>query len=220
MNQQVVKNICLRVIDATVETLRTELQEKGVPDSVLESVNQLQARWSERFSHTHDFTDDPLISDKPAPTKSTKRKQTKKKNDKKESSSRNGSMSVAAITNREDAPFDNDKAALPPVPRAKGEPVVPKKEEPVDDLEPPKKRQRVSRDDDEQIITDENLDSSDSDDDRHVDDNVEPANLVLAKHDRVRKGQKWKVGLKEGIVSIRDREYLFNNATCELDPEF
>lgn len=226
------REVYLRVIDATVETLKADLQEKGAAESVIDSITNLQSRWSDRFVHTHDFTDDPLISDKPPSTKGAKRTSkyaAKKKAATKDPPPRNGSMSVASLTNKDSTlgPYDN-KPSLPPIPRVpkgKAEPKVEPKVEPKDalpdnaDKEPPRKRQRVAgtRDADEEVCTKEDLDSSDSDDESVTNDEEQAENLVLAKHDRVRKGPKWKVALREGIIAMRGREYLFNSATCELD---
>lgn len=154
--------------------------------------------------------------------------------------SRNGGIPVAALTNDTD-----ETTELPSVPRllnpeTKSETKSETKPEVVIDDEveevvpPPSKRARVSNaqpvsndrngnsvdDDDDDGRIDhvgEDLDSSDDSDVQGGDSDEETENLVLAQHEKVRKGQKWKVHLREGIISVRGREYLFHRATCDLD---
>ncbi|PXF42785.1 Transcription initiation factor IIA subunit 1 [Gracilariopsis chorda] len=221
MNQAHVREVYLRVIDATIEGVRAELVEKGA-DAAIESLAVLKKRWAERL-HTHDFSDDPAIIDKSS--KSSSKKPTKKPDPNltpkvpiKSPASRNGLIPVKSLTN------DTDESAAPPLPsiprkspptppsRAKADPQVVE----LNVEEPPLKRQRVPVDDGQAEDKGEALDSSDSED--GFEDDGEPAeNLVLAQYEKVRKGPKWKLILKEGIVLIRGREYLFNKATCDLD---
>lgn len=229
MNQSQVLETYLRVIDATIEGVRSEMQEKGTDESDIESLQLLKERWADRLTHTHDFTDDPDVIDKPPPAAKGGKKSAKgakkkapapvPKSPLKTATSRNGVISVAALTNDASGAAE---VSLPPVPRAS--PVKSEaKQDPeiieVKDVEPPAKRpRREVVDDDHQEDLGEDLDSSDSDKGDESEDEA-AENLVLAQHDRVRKGpgQKWKVILREGIVSIRGREYLFNKATCDLD---
>lgn len=222
MNQAHVREVYLRVIDATIEGVRADLAEKG-DDAAIESLPLLKKRWAERL-HTHDFSDDPTIIDKSS-TKNSSKKPAKKPDPNltprvpiKPPAPRNGLIPVKSLTN------DTDESAapsLPSVPR-KSPPTPPsrvKTDPQVVELkveEPPLKRQRLPVDDGLAEDKGEALDSSDSEDESEDDD--QPAeNLVLAQYEKVRKGPKWKLILKEGIVLIRGREYLFNKAMCDLD---
>lgn len=148
---------------------------------------------------------------------------------------RNGGISVADITN------DTDEAVQPPLPPVPRFPPAFKPEPQLDDpeivevkvvkggpsdtqgskTEPPAKRARIERPDpkDDGLVENaaEDLDSSDDSDVAGDESDEEAENLVLAQHEKVKKGHKWKVILKDGIVSIRGREYLFSKATCDLD---
>lgn len=84
--------------------------------------------------------------------------------------------------------------------------------------EPPSKRARTS---DDAVNDNEDLGSDDSDDELDSggsDDETE--NCIVAQHDSVKKGTgngKWKVRLKDGIIHMNGRDYLFNKASCDLD---
>lgn len=172
--------------------------------------------------------------------KAAKKTQSAKKNKSPSaSSSRNGVMSLTNLTNND----DEEPLPLPSVPRlpptaSSSNPIQPKTEKveviALDD-QPPTKRvrthspppsstdktqpiiQEIDDDDGGSIINHkEDLDSDDSDVDGDESDE-EAENLVLAQHEKVKKGSKWKIILREGIVSIDGREYLFNKATCDLD---
>lgn len=228
MNQEHVKEIYLRVIDATVESVRTEMQEKNMDEASIESLSLLKQRWATRLTHTHDFTDDPEIIDKPASSANSKggKKPTGKNAKKKGGASpkspgrlapgRNGAMSVAALTNH----ADDSAIAVGSVAASSHGKVEHSLLHPRDvktEDEPAAKRPRPDLDD-QPVQCGEDLDSSDdSDVNGNESDDEAAENLVLAQHDRVKKGPRWKVILKEGIVSIRGREYLFNKATCDLD---
>lgn len=226
MNQANVREIYLRVIDATIEGVRTELAEKNPDEATLESLNLLKTRWATRLTHTHEFTDDPALIDKPSSSSAGKGgKKATNKNAKKKGiaspksparpASRNGGISVAALTNQtDDSSIPGSSSQL-----GKSEPALRRSRDIKTEDEPPSKRPRHDLDE-EPDHGGEDLDSSD-DDDSDVNGNGSEdeaaENLVLAQHDRVKKGPKWKVILREGIVSIRGREYLFNRATCDLD---
>lgn len=255
MNQDQVRETYLRVINATIESVREEFTERAVGDNVIESLDLLKQRWEARLTQTHDFTEDPEIVDKPsvsaarggkkAASKPSKKKGTANSNATRNDtsagpktspinppSSRNG-IAVADLTN------DVDEAVsqpLPPVPRLpipKEEPdteveVVQVKMNKVEPVEvedskaeqPPTKRARTETPDDDDGVIDnvaEDLDSSDDSDVAGDESDEEVENLVLAQHEKVKKGNKWKIILKDGIISIRGREYLFNKATCDLD---
>lgn len=87
--------------------------------------------------------------------------------------------------------------------------------------EPPAKRARRAAE--EEVVNDnEDLGSADSDDDDSSaagsDGNAE--NYILAQNDSVKKGGgngKWKVRLKDGILHLNGRDYLFSKANCDLD---
>ncbi|KAI0566475.1 Transcription factor 2A [Gracilaria domingensis] len=218
MNQAHVREVYLRVIDATIEGVRAELVDKGASDSAVDSLVVLKKRWAERL-HTHDFTDDPAIVEKPS--SSSKNSKAKKpdpgltpKVPLKPPASRNGVISVAALTNDTE---EQNGPSLPPVPRKTPSPPSKTRDDPevveVKVEERPRKRQRIP-DDGKAEDKGEALDSSDSESES---DDEPPENLVLAQYEKVRKGPKWKLILKEGIVVIRDREYLFNKANCDLD---
>lgn len=221
MNQAQVQEIYLRVIDATIEGVRAEFAEKGASDATLDSFALLKERWATRYTHTHDFTDDPSIIDKPAASAKGARKlnksHAKQSSKKSPPKNQNGVIPVAALTN---GPEEYKDPSLPSIPRNPSSKQEPRPEViEVKDDEPPLKRQRVVIDDkdDNDINKNEDLDSSDSEKSSESDDEI-AENLVLAQHDRVKKGNpKWKVIMKEGIVNIRGREYLFNKATCDLD---
>lgn len=240
MTQEQVKEIYLRVIDATIEGARAEFIEKGFNEKI-ETLQQLKDRWSIRFTEMRDFTDDPELVDRPSSSaKGSKAKKSKKSKDnpnlvpvfkdpekkspgKQQKSSdksthpiQNGKVSVENLTNAND-----DSVVIPRKPKSE---IV--KTEPgaevitIADDEPPAKRQRREMTDEKEVNKSENLDSSDSDEDiRGVneEDEAKAENFILAQHDRLRKGNKWKIPLREGIVHIRGKEYLFNKATCDLE---
>ena len=231
MNQSLVKEIYLRIIDATIEGSRAEINERGADDSAMESLNLLKSRWTTRLVHTHDFTDDSEIIDKPSSSAAKGGKKGSAKHGKKglspkspkspsKPASRNGVLSVASLTNQTD-----DSTVLS---SSKSEGSLVRASDASAHTDPPAKRRRLDLDDgptpnrrrvdDDDPIADrgEDLDSEDSDDQNNPSDE-EAENMILAQHERVKKGPKWKVILREGIVSIRGREYLFNKATCDLD---
>lgn len=85
---------------------------------------------------------------------------------------------------------------------------------------PPSKRAR--HDGEDYPKPSEDLGSDDSDDEVESaggsDGNAE--NYVLAQHDSVKKGSgsgKWKVRLKDCILHLNGRDYLFKSAACDLD---
>jgi hypothetical protein len=83
--------------------------------------------------------------------------------------------------------------------------------------EPAAKR---ARHDEEQVNANEDLGSEDSDDDQSDGSEGEWDNFIVAQHDSVKKGGhngKWKVRLKDGILHLHGREYLFSKASCDLD---
>jgi hypothetical protein len=85
------------------------------------------------------------------------------------------------------------------------------------DEEPAAKR---ARHEDEQVNANEDLGSEDSDDDQSDGSEGEWDNFIVAQHDSVKKGGgngKWKVRLKDGILHLHGREYLFSKASCDLD---
>lgn len=245
-NQQQVLDIYLKVIDATIEGVRTDFQEKSLSDDVLEGLDILKARWQARLTQTHEFSEDPQLVDRASVASNRgARKQGGKAAKKKSPTSkplksstptaRNGGIPVAALTNDAD-----ETAELPSVPRllnpeTKSEFITHDEVQEVPVQPPPAKRARtsssqsvpsgtsgnvvISDDDDNGRIDNvgEDLDSSDDSDVQGGDSDEETENLVLAQHEKVRKGQKWKVHLREGIISVRGREYLFHKATCDLD---
>jgi Transcription factor IIA, alpha/beta subunit len=85
---------------------------------------------------------------------------------------------------------------------------------------PPAKR---ARHEGEVAVNDnEDLDSADSDDELGSagGSDQDAENYVLAQHDSVKKGGgngKWKVRLKDGILHLNGRDYLFSKAACDLD---
>lgn len=236
-NQSQVREIYLRVIDATIESVRDEMTERSANEDTLTSLELLKTRWAARLTKCHDFTDDPAIVDRPSASAARGgKKQAAGKGKKKltpsggmaipvaqtpttNPPSRNGVIPVAALTHATD-----EVVPLPPVPRVQGKP-EPSLDDEVQEVKvepPPAKRARTDakpkpKDDGRVEHTGEDLDSSDDSDAQDDDSDEEAENLVLAQHDKVRKGQKWKVILREGIISIRGREYLFNKATCDLD---
>lgn len=221
MNQEQVKDVYLRVIDATLEAVRNEITEKGASEAKLESLEVLKSRWADRLTQTHEFIDDPELRDRPSGS-AAKAKKAQKNQKRKGAPSggpapktRNGVMSVADLTN----PSDSDPVKPEPQLQTKQEGALVRPAETKPDGEPPAKRPRPDPEDDGEVIHGaEDLDSSDDDSDvKGGDEDEECENLVLAQHDRVKKGPKWKVILREGIISIRGREYLFNKATCDLE---
>lgn len=251
-NQQQVLDIYLKVIDATVEGVRADFQEKSLSDDVLEGLDILKARWQARLTQTHEFSEDPQLVDRASVASSRGSRKHGGKAAKKKSptskplksstpTARNGGIPVAALTNDAD-----ETTQLPSVPRllnpeTKSEVVTHDvthdevQEVPVQP--PPAKRARTASsqpvpsgrsgntanndddDDDDGRIDNagEDLDSSDDSDVQGGDSDEDSENLVLAQHEKTRKGQKWKVHLREGIISVRGREYLFHRATCDLD---
>lgn len=243
-NQAQVREIYLRILDATIESVREEFSERAAAEPVFESLDLLKSRWSARLTQTHDFSDDPALVDRPAA--STARGGKKPKSKKKGAvpvtataptpaapkpppaalPTRNGVIPVAALTNATDEAVQ----PLPTIPR------VAAKLQPDDEVQevrvqpPPAKRARTDavvapsappakKEEDDGCFGNEgeDLDSSDDSDVADNDSDEQAENMVLAQHDKVRKGQKWKIILREGIISIRGRDYLFNKATCDLD---
>ena len=84
------------------------------------------------------------------------------------------------------------------------------------DGEPAKKRARKEEDEEENPDGDDLKSDLGSSSDESDGSDPDVDNYVLAQHERVRKGDKWKVWLKEGIAHINGRDYLFNKATCDL----
>lgn len=247
-NQQQVRDVYLKVIEATVESVRAEFLERSIGEDALEGLDILKARWQARLTQTHDFTEDPQLIDRSSATNRAGKKQGGKAAKKKASApiteessasttARNGGIPVAALTN------DTDEVANPlPGPHmashgAKLENIIDTDAHDAGVEQPPSKRPRVvgshpiasdsngravdeadDEDDDGRVDNvGEDLDSSDDSDVQGGDSDEEAENLILAQHEKVRKGQKWKVHLREGIISIRGREYLFHKATCDLD---
>lgn len=244
LNQQQVRDLYLKIIDETVENVRTQLDDQ--PDSrALESLDILKSRWQARLTQTHDFKEDPRIIDHSSVKRKGKKIGGMARNKtlgstsvRPSRSSRNGGISVAALTNDIDA-----AAKLPSIPRfpdafAKKENIIEDDEvQEVPVQQRPTKRARLSRrsqvssshntntviilddDDDKSHIENlgENLDSSDDSSLQSSDSDEEPENFILAQHEKVRKSQKWKVHLRDGIISIRGKEYLFHRATCDFD---
>jgi hypothetical protein len=85
------------------------------------------------------------------------------------------------------------------------------------DGEPAPKR---ARREEEEVNANEDLGSDDSDDEQSDASDGECLNFIVAQHDSVKKGGgngKWKVRLKDGILHLNGREYLFSKASCDLD---
>jgi hypothetical protein len=80
---------------------------------------------------------------------------------------------------------------------------------------PPAKRVRH----DEKVNDNEDLGSDDSGDESTGGSDGDFDNYILAQHDSVKKGSgsgKWKVRLKDGIMHLNGRDYLFSKATGDL----
>lgn len=60
-----------------------------------------------------------------------------------------------------------------------------------------------------------NSDLDDSDDEENVDDeNGDSGDLIIALYEKVQRVKnKWKITLKDGIVSVGGKEYLFNKCS-------
>ena len=63
----------------------------------------------------------------------------------------------------------------------------------------------------------DDLNSDDDDDDeQNADDSNQ--DLVLAQYDKVtRMKSKWKTTLKDGVMNLNGRDYIFKKASCEFD---
>jgi transcription initiation factor TFIIA large subunit len=62
------------------------------------------------------------------------------------------------------------------------------------------------------------LNSDDDDDDIVNEDSGDASDLVLAQYDKVtRMKSKWKTTLKDGVMNIDGRDYIFKKASCEFD---
>ncbi|KAJ3054968.1 hypothetical protein HK097_000193 [Rhizophlyctis rosea] len=76
-------------------------------------------------------------------------------------------------------------------------------------------------DDDDDDDDEENNDGdigSDLDDDEEDDEEQDTDNLVLCQYEKVNRiKNKWKCTLKDGIVSVGGKDYLFNRATGDFE---
>lgn len=186
--QQSVKEMYLKVIDATIDAARLEFQENSATDASLGHLETLKTRWVQRLIATQDFTDDPELTRATAGTGSSRR-----------SNAAGQGGQVVSV-----GPSSKKRAAKG---AGNGEPAKkrPRREEEEDDGEPEKANSDLGS-------------SSDDSDVGSAGSDPEVDNYILAQHDRVRKGTgKWKVHLKEGIAHINGRDYLFNKAICDLD---
>ncbi|KAJ3176421.1 listerin E3 ubiquitin protein ligase 1 [Geranomyces variabilis] len=76
-------------------------------------------------------------------------------------------------------------------------------------------------DDDDEDDDDDNDDggiNSDLDDDDSEDDSYDPQHLILCQYEKVnRVKNKWKCALKDGIITVNGRDYVFNKANGEFE---
>lgn len=59
--QAQVKEMYLKIIDATIDNARLEFTENGAEEATLGNLETLKARWVQRLLATQDFTDDPAM---------------------------------------------------------------------------------------------------------------------------------------------------------------
>ncbi|KAA8499646.1 Transcription initiation factor IIA subunit 1 [Porphyridium purpureum] len=68
------------------------------------------------------------------------------------------------------------------------------------------------------LNSDDDMDGGDDDPDDAIGEEPETGNLILAQYEKVmRKPDKWKVQLKDGIAVVNERDYLFSKALCDLE---
>ncbi|KAI8920915.1 transcription factor IIA, alpha/beta subunit-domain-containing protein [Powellomyces hirtus] len=75
-------------------------------------------------------------------------------------------------------------------------------------------------DDDDEEDEDDNEDgiNSELDDDDSEDDSYDPQHLILCQYEKVnRVKNKWKCALKDGIITVNGRDYVFNKANGEFE---
>lgn len=222
--QTQVREMYLKVIEATVENARAEFVDNGVAAPTVAHLETLRQRWRERLLQTQDFSEDPMFmrggggaSSSRSATRSVRAGQIVSMGPAGLPAGpgvrATGGMKAEAVAVGASAGAGASSGAGSSAGRGskrKG-----------DDTGPPSKRARRTaeeEDDDEKYKDDSELGSSSGDSDiQSAGSDPEVDNFILAQHDRVRKGGKWKVQLKEGIAHINGRDYLFNKATCDLD---
>lgn len=226
------REVYLQVLEKTVDNARKDLSRGVANDnkSILQSLDNLRERWRDRFTLTNDFTDDPNIR---TPSRGGNRAQEKKKMKDRitgSTSSQRGTELIDGVLNDEDVtPVVPLSLKLPSSdPNKRLSDAFP------DDMRPPTKRARAHSppspstdakpdaanqtfdDEEEPIITKEELDSDDSD--SEPDDNDESSDSrVIGVCEKIKKGNKWKVTLRDVFANINQREYLFDKAICVLD---
>jgi len=74
-------------------------------------------------------------------------------------------------------------------------------------------------DDDDDLNYDDNINSDlDDDDDDDNDDENETEHLILCQYEKVtRIKNKWKCSLKDGIINVNGKDYLFQKATGDFE---
>lgn len=74
-------------------------------------------------------------------------------------------------------------------------------------------------DDEDELNSDDNINSDlDDDDDDDNDDENETDHLILCQYEKVtRIKNKWKCSLKDGIINVNGKDYLFQKATGDFE---
>lgn len=241
-----VKEVYLRVIDATIARTKSELEEEGEPNErLIATLDHLRTGWQTRLLRSQVFDErteaqaavrEGRIVKNEIPTEKAEQGSTQKtlppvRYDKMYSASASGAGRPAGPVGRPQphipaaAKKEHAPAVVEKVPQGDGpgeEP--PAKRARVDSAELKEDGSRPGRDVAAGEADVANGNPGDEESESSVDSELEgdsdqedPDHFILAQHDKVRKGQKWKVMLRDGVVHINGRDYLFGRATCDLE---
>ncbi|GAA94602.1 hypothetical protein E5Q_01254 [Mixia osmundae IAM 14324] len=216
MSNRSVPHVYRQTIDSTINAVRGDFEEMGIEDAVLE---ELQRLWEVKLatSRVADFTADARMAPyaralpplPPAPAYSR---------------SQNTSISSSAPS-QEQALWNSGSSASTSATanaNANGYPsdVKPSITASPKDLTATDAKTALGADEkpdrDEDAIDSDLDDPEDDEDDEEVAE--EGGDLVIALYDKVQRVKnKWKIVLKDGIMSINGKDYLFSRCNGELE---
>ncbi|KAL8280803.1 hypothetical protein RQP46_006807 [Phenoliferia psychrophenolica] len=177
MSNKAVPNIYRSIISEVIEAVRTDFDEVGVEEAVLQ---ELLRSWEEKVAHSRvaDFSHDARIGAEarkfpPLPTQQAV-------NAAHATTSNGASTSLAKV----------------------------KKEDP----------DKAKDEEDGDAINSDLDDSEDENEGEDDDAHAESGDLVIALYEKVQRTKnKWKVTLKDGLVSVGGKEYLFAKCQGEFE---
>jgi len=194
MSNKAVPNVYRAIIDDVMANIKPDFDEMGIEKEVLD---ELQRSWEQKltYSRVADFSSD----------------------------ARMGTLAKS----------------LPPLPKAEQhpnglngidqnvdvKPVIPRDSEATSDTTSPKQqdasapstsRATPAADDDE--IGSDLDDPEDEEDEQAAGDDGASGDLVIALYDKVQRVKsKWKVTLKDGVISVHGKDHLFTKCNGEFD---